>query len=437
MSGELCKYCTDCGYTYTVGQIWSYRGAVIRQKPYAYGSIIPGNTLERVYCYDGDSGSLKRIEWYRSKDSSLGTKVNAGDLFEKGYNYYAKVTLQSDDPQMTFDADTKVEWEYTYNVNAEKIGTPVIESNGYTLTQTFKVPLREVAEINLTIPGMEAGMDVEQYVCTLLDSYSYNYTGSGTIGRARLSIYAMPMPGETSEQTVCLNAYYYAPENRYYVLLSGEHKTFREGVRYRIEMQMDHPDRSYDEDHFNLQNVLYLDTPALEYRKDACTADSTAFNVYYTPKAYPSSGKGTVNGSFKSFGEATDGTTIKLFAQETTTTKFTATKTGNAGTYSFAEVPAGTYRLEVSKKNHVTRAYTITVGSTNVTQNVEIWFKGDITGDGNINAKDYSRLYAHINKTKPLTDYELLCADVTGDGNVNAKDYSRLYAHINKTNLLF
>lgn len=439
MSGELCKYCIDCGYTYTVGQIWSYRGAVIRQKPYAYGSIIPGNTLERVYCYDGDSGTLKRIEWYRSKDSSLGTKVNAGDLFEKGYNYYAKVTLQSDDPQMTFDADTKVEWEYTYNVNAEKIGTPVIESNGYTLTQTFKVPLREVAEINLTIPGMEAGMDVEQYVCTLLDSYSYNYTGSGTIGRARLSIYAMPMPGETSEQTVCLNAYYYAPENRYYVLLSGEHKTFREGVRYRIEMQMDHPDRSYDEDHFNLQNVLYLDTPALEYRKDACTADSTAFNVYYTPKAYPSSGKATVNGSFKSFGEATDGTTIKLFAQGTTTTKFTATKTGNAGTYSFAEVPAGTYRLEVSKKNHVTRAYTITVGSTNVTQNVEIWLYGDLNGSGTITMADYVKAYAHVKEVpgKELSGYEFKCADVNDSDSITMADYVKIYAHAKETKFLW
>ena len=61
----------------------------------------------------------------------------------------------------------------------------------------------------------------------------------------------------------------------------------------------------------------------------------------------------------------------------------------------------------------------------------------DVTGDGKVNAKDHSRLYAHINKTNLLEGYALLCADVTGDGKVNAKDHSRLYAHISKTNPLW
>ena len=81
--------------------------------------------------------------------------------------------------------------------------------------------------------------------------------------------------------------------------------------------------------------------------------------------------------------------------------------------------------------------YTVTVGSSNVVQDVEIWLLGDVTGDGKVNAKDHSRLYAHINKTNLLEGYALLCADVTGDGKVNAKDHSRLYAHISKTNPLW
>ena len=68
---------------------------------------------------------------------------------------------------------------------------------------------------------------------------------------------------------------------------------------------------------------------------------------------------------------------------------------------------------------------------------MKIHLRGDITGDGRVNAGDHSKLYAHIRKTSLLTDYALLCADVTGDGKINAGDHSRLYAHINKTDPLF
>ena len=93
--------------------------------------------------------------------------------------------------------------------------------------------------------------------------------------------------------------------------------------------------------------------------------------------------------------------------------------------------------MKVMKQNHVAREYTVIVGTNPVVQDVEIWLLGDVTGDGKVNAKDHSRLYAHINKTNLLEGYALLCADVTGDGKVNAKDHSRLYAHISKTNPLW
>ena len=96
-----------------------------------------------------------------------------------------------------------------------------------------------------------------------------------------------------------------------------------------------------------------------------------------------------------------------------------------------------TYTMKGMKQNHVAREYTVTVGSSNVVQDVKICLLGDVTGDGKVNAKDHSRLYAHVNKTNLLTGYELLCADVTGDGKVNAKDHSRLYAHVSKTNPLW
>ena len=116
------------------------------------------------------------------------------------------------------------------------------------------------------------------------------------------------------------------------------------------------------------------------------------------------------------------------------------TQSGNKFTapYAFSDVPTGTYTMRVIKQNHVTREYTITVGAEAVTQDVKINLIGDVTGDGNINPMDHSRLYAHLNDTMPLTDeYALKCADVTGDGNVNPMDHSRLYAHLNDTMPLF
>lgn len=156
-------------------------------------------------------------------------------------------------------------------------------------------------------------------------------------------------------------------------------------------------------------------------------------------------GTGTaVSGSVVSYGED-DPVTVQLIKEGTSEPAYETivsggTQSGNKFTapYAFYDVPTGTYTMKVIKQNHVTREYTITVGSINVVQDVEIWLLGDVTGDGKITSKDYSRMYAHISKTNLLTGYALQVADVAGnDGKVTAKDYSRLYAHINKTNLLW
>lgn len=155
----------------------------------------------------------------------------------------------------------------------------------------------------------------------------------------------------------------------------------------------------------------------------------------------PSSGV-TVSGTVTSYGS--DSVTIQLIKDGTTEAAYekivpAGSQSGNKFTasYSFSDVPSGTYTMKVMKQNHVTREYTVIVGTNPVVQDVEIWLLGDVTGDGKVNAKDHSRLYAHINKTNLLKGYALLCADVTGDGKVNAKDHSRLYAHISKTNPLW
>ena len=94
--------------------------------------------------------------------------------------------------------------------------------------------------------------------------------------------------------------------------------------------------------------------------------------------------------------------------------------------------------MQVSKKNHVTREYTMTVSGDTKTQNAQIHLLGDVNGDGRVNAMDYTRLLKHVNETQPLTDaYALKCSDVNRDKRVNAMDYTRLLKHVNETQPLW
>ena len=151
-----------------------------------------------------------------------------------------------------------------------------------------------------------------------------------------------------------------------------------------------------------------------------------------------------VSGSAVSFQSETEPVTLQLIEQGKTdvfkeTTVSGGTKSGNKYTvdYAFTEVPAGTYTLNVMKKNHVTREYTVTVGTDAVKQDVVIQLLGDVNGDGKVNMKDWNNVYAHVNKTTELKDYALKCAEVSGDKKINMKDWNRIYAHVNKTKLLW
>ena len=144
-----------------------------------------------------------------------------------------------------------------------------------------------------------------------------------------------------------------------------------------------------------------------------------------------------ISGTVTSYGEEVDVVTISLIDSNGVTTAST-TVTGNSASYSFDAIAAGTYILQVSKVNHVTRSYTVMVEDGDVTQDAEIYLIGDVTNDGKVTATDYSRLLAHVKKISIITDdYILLCADVTSDGKITATDYSRLLAHVKKVNLLW
>lgn len=141
-----------------------------------------------------------------------------------------------------------------------------------------------------------------------------------------------------------------------------------------------------------------------------------------------------VSGLINSSGAVGDLVVVKLFQG---TTEIASIET-TANSYKFEGVDSGVYTLEISKPNHVTRTYEITVENEDVIQDVKIHLIGDVNGDGKVNTIDVNRVYAHVRETNLLTGYELKCANVAGtDSTVNTVDVNRIYAHVKGTNLLW
>ena len=98
-----------------------------------------------------------------------------------------------------------------------------------------------------------------------------------------------------------------------------------------------------------------------------------------------------VHGQVVSFCDGSD-VTVSLFADGSAESKYTVSVPGGTKdssgqyttTYDIPEVAPGTYTMRVSKKNHVTREYTVTVSGDAVTQDAKIHLMGDINGDGRI-----------------------------------------------------
>ena len=169
---------------------------------------------------------------------------------------------------------------------------------------------------------------------------------------------------------------------------------------------------------------------------DTPLSTSQAQGVYTFPKTeivgY------TVSGTATSFNSDTDDVTIQLIASGASEAAYETIVKGNSASYSIADVAPGTYTMKVMKNNHVTREYTVTVGSEDVTQDVKIHLKGDINGDGRVTTIDFVRVNSHARGVTLLSGYELKCADVVGtDGKVTTADAIRINAHAKGTSLLW
>ena len=171
-------------------------------------------------------------------------------------------------------------------------------------------------------------------------------------------------------------------------------------------------------------------------------------NHYYTPRSLETDSPAktatvtvplyTVSGTVTSFLSDTDEVHLALRKGNFVSAVASTRVTGKTASYKLKYVPEGVYTLFVSKENHVTRRYRVSV-SGNKTFNVQICPLGDISGDGKITTKDYAMANAHAQKVNLITDeYKIACGDVMkSDGNITTADAARINAAAQKVDPLW
>ncbi len=210
--------------------------------------------------------------------------------------------------------------------------------------------------------------------------------------------------------------------------------TFNAGRRYHVNVILQCEEGYYIADDEELDAYVNGEKAYVS----AQDGDRTTLTVGYSVPV--ASG---VRGQVVSFHDGSD-VTVALFADGSAQPQYTTTvpageKSGGKYTavYDIPEVAAGTYTVQVSKKNHVTREYTVTVGGDTKTQNAEIRLLGDVNGDGKISTADVLKANFHAKRVTLLTGYEFLCADVNGDGKISTVDVNKINSHAKKVNLLW
>ncbi len=150
-----------------------------------------------------------------------------------------------------------------------------------------------------------------------------------------------------------------------------------------------------------------------------------------------STASGSVTGTATSYINDTDVVTIELYADGAATASYTTTVTGKSATYTITGVAAGLYTMKVSKTNHITRDYVVTVGGSAVTQSVKIHPKGDIDGNGTVNIMDVNTANLTAKGKRTLNDYQFKCANIDNNTSINIMDVNRINLHSKGKTLLW
>lgn len=370
----------------------------------------------------------------RPKDSYFDFEIKEIQRIKNGVVY-------STSPNEVIDPD------YTYRIKLVGTGKQgmTFHNGPWRYDYTFhyylntNVKLRMYSDLNIAENYLEVPYDAsaQAYVIDLVpepDVINYDYLSLGV---------PLPWAGErpiyNNNLVTGLPGGVSVVNYTWYASATGERiqadMTFIAGRRYHVNVILQCEEGYYIADDEELDAYV---NGAKAYIS-AQDGDRTTLTVGYSVPV--ASG---VHGQAVSFRDGSD-VTVSLFADGSAEPKYTVSVPGGTKdssgqyttTYDIPEVAPGTYTMQVSKKNHVTREYTITVGTDALTQDAKIHLMGDINGDGRISIGDINQANLHAKGKKILLGYELACADINGDGKVTISDVNKLNLHNKGKSLLW
>lgn len=375
-----------------------------------------------------------------------GSPVGGVNIQEKGSDFelnIKEIQRVKNDTVYSTSPDDVIDPDYIYRIKVVGTGkNPMTFRNGpeqYDITFHYyhntNVKLRMYSDTNIAENYREVPYDAsaQAYVIDLVpepDVINYDYLS--------LSVphpWAGERPIYNNNLVTGLPGGVSVVSYTWYASATGERiqadMTFNAGRRYHVNMILQCEEGYYIADDEELDAYVNGEKAYVS----AQDGNRTTLTVGYTVPV--ASG---VRGQVVSFHDGSD-VTVSLFADGSAQPQYTVAvpageKSGGKYTavYDIPEVAPGTYTMQVSKKNHVTREYIIDVGTENVTQNVKIHLLGDIDGNGTVTTMDFMRANSHARGVTLLTDYALKCADVVGtDGKVTTMDAMRINAHARGT----
>lgn len=379
------------------------------------GSLVGGvNIRPKDSHFDFEIKEIQRIK------NGVVYSTNPDEMIDPDYTYRIKL-VGTGKEGMTFHNGP---WQYDYTFH-------------YYLNTNVK--LRMYNDLNIAENYLEVPYDAsaQAYVIDLVpepDVIYYDYLSLGV---------PLPWAGErpiyNNNLVAGLPGGVSVVNYTWYASATGERiqadMTFIAGRRYHVNVILQCEEGYYIADDEELDAYVNGEKAYISARD----GDRTTLTVGYSVPV--ASG---VHGQVVSFHDDSD-VTVSLFADGSAEPKYTVAVPGgtkdSAGkytaTYDIPEVAPGTYTMQVSKKNHVTREYTITVGAEAVTQDMRIHLKGDINGDGRVNTSDVGKANIHAKEVILLTGYQFACADINGDGKVNTSDVGKINAHAKERKLLW
>ena len=379
------------------------------------GSLVDGvNIRPKDSYFDFEIKEIQRIK------NGVVYSTSPNEVIDPDYTYRIKL-VGTGKQEMTFHNGP---WRYDYTFH-------------YYLNTNVK--LRMYSDLNIAENYLEVPYDAsaQAYVIDLVpepDVIHYDYLSLGV---------PLPWAGErpiyNNNLVAGLPGGVSVVNYTWYASATGERiqadMTFIAGRRYHVNVILQCEEGYYIADDEELDAYV---NGAKAYIS-AQDGDRTTLTVGYSVPV--ASG---VHGQVVSFCDGSD-VTVSLFADGSAEPKYTVSVPGGTKdssgqyttTYDIPEVAPGTYTMRVSKKNHVTREYTVTVSGDAVTQDVKIHLMGDINGDGRISIGDINQANLHAKGKKILLGYELACADINGDGRVTTSDVNKMNLHNKGKSLLW